>query len=85
MSSQKSQADKFKEAARELEADEDEKPWQERLKKVAKHTKGGAVERLGVGDETENPAPDKDYSGMETNEDDNEGSAEADDEEAGES
>ena len=32
----KSQADKFKEAARELEADEDEKHWEERLKKVAK-------------------------------------------------
>jgi hypothetical protein len=26
----------FKEAARELEADEDEKRWEERLKKVAK-------------------------------------------------
>ena len=32
----KSQSDKFKEAARELEADEDEKHWEERLKKVAK-------------------------------------------------
>lgn len=31
-----SQSDKFKEAARELEADEDEKHWEERLKKVAK-------------------------------------------------
>jgi hypothetical protein len=31
-----SQSDKFKEAARELEADEDEKRWEERLKKVAK-------------------------------------------------
>jgi hypothetical protein len=30
------QGDKFKEAARELEADEDEKRWEERLKKVAK-------------------------------------------------
>jgi hypothetical protein len=30
------QADKFKEAAREIEADEDEKRWEERLKKVAK-------------------------------------------------
>ena len=29
------QLDKFKEAARELEADEDEKRWDERLKKVA--------------------------------------------------
>lgn len=32
----KSQSDKFKDAARELEADEDEKRWEERLKKVAK-------------------------------------------------
>jgi hypothetical protein len=32
----KTQSDKFKEAARELEADEDEKRWEERLKKVAK-------------------------------------------------
>jgi hypothetical protein len=31
-----SQSDKFKEAAREIEADEDEKRWEERLKKVAK-------------------------------------------------
>jgi hypothetical protein len=31
-----SQSDKFKEAARELEADEDEKRWEERLKKIAK-------------------------------------------------
>lgn len=32
----KTQLDKFKEAARELEADEDEARWDERLKKVAK-------------------------------------------------
>jgi hypothetical protein len=32
----RSQSDKFKEAARELGADEDEKRWEERLKKVAK-------------------------------------------------
>jgi hypothetical protein len=32
----KSQSDKFKEAAREHEADEDEKRCEERLKKVAK-------------------------------------------------
>jgi hypothetical protein len=31
------QLDKFKELARELEADEDEAAWDERLKKVAKH------------------------------------------------
>ena len=33
---EKSQLDKFKEAARELEADEDETRWDERLKKVVK-------------------------------------------------
>lgn len=32
----KPQSDKFKEAARQLEADEDEARWEERLKKVAK-------------------------------------------------
>lgn len=32
-----SQLDKFKEAAREHEADEDEARWEERLRKVAKH------------------------------------------------
>lgn len=31
-----SQLDKFKELARELEADEDEARWDERLKKLAK-------------------------------------------------
>lgn len=30
------QSDKFKEAARELECDEDEARWEERLKKLAK-------------------------------------------------
>ena len=34
---EQSQSDKFKELARELEADEDEGRWDERLKKVAKH------------------------------------------------
>ena len=32
----KSQSDKFKEAAREHEADEDEKRWEDRLKRVVK-------------------------------------------------
>jgi hypothetical protein len=32
----RTQSDKFKEAAREHEADEDEKRWEERLRKVAK-------------------------------------------------
>jgi hypothetical protein len=36
MTRDKSQSDKFKEAARELEADEDEARWEERLKKLAK-------------------------------------------------
>lgn len=31
-----SQSEKFKRAAQELEADEDEKRWEERLRKVAK-------------------------------------------------
>jgi hypothetical protein len=33
---EKPQSKKFKEAARELEADTDEKRWEERLKRVAK-------------------------------------------------
>lgn len=33
---QKPQSEKFKEAARELDCDEDEARWDERLKKVAK-------------------------------------------------
>jgi hypothetical protein len=36
MSKENTQLEKFKEAAKELEADEDEKHWDERLKKVAK-------------------------------------------------
>lgn len=36
MTDKPSQSDKFKELARELEADEDEGRWDERLKKVAK-------------------------------------------------
>ena len=36
MNDQKSQADKFKEAARELGCDEDEARWDERLRKVAR-------------------------------------------------
>jgi hypothetical protein len=34
---EQSQIDKFKDLARELEADEDEGHWDERLKKVAQH------------------------------------------------
>lgn len=33
----KNQLDKFKDLARELDADEDEERWDERLKKVARH------------------------------------------------
>jgi hypothetical protein len=36
VTAEKTQLDKFKELARELEADEDEARWDERLKKVAK-------------------------------------------------
>lgn len=36
MTESKSQTDKFKQAARELEADEDAARWDERLKKVVK-------------------------------------------------
>lgn len=36
MTDEKTQAEKFKEAAREHEADEDEARWEERLRKVAK-------------------------------------------------
>lgn len=37
MTDDRSQLDKFKALARELEADEDEARWDERLAKVAKH------------------------------------------------
>ena len=37
MTDNQSQADKFKEAARAHEADEDEAAWDKRLKKVVKH------------------------------------------------
>jgi hypothetical protein len=36
MAKEQTQSDKFKEAARELHADEDEKRWEERLKKIAR-------------------------------------------------
>ena len=36
MTSNKPQIEKFKQAARDHEADEDEAPWDERLKKLAK-------------------------------------------------
>ncbi len=36
MADDKTQLDKFKELARELEADEDEAHWDEKLKKLAK-------------------------------------------------
>jgi hypothetical protein len=37
MTREKTQAEKFEEAARQAGADEDEARWEERLKKVAKH------------------------------------------------
>jgi hypothetical protein len=40
MDTKPSQFDKFKEAARELETDVDEKRWEERLKKIAKAKPG---------------------------------------------
>ena len=39
MPKEKTQADRFKEAAREAECDEDEARWKERLKKVAEMAK----------------------------------------------
>jgi hypothetical protein len=36
----KSQLDKFKEAARALECDQDEARWNEKLKQVARHKEG---------------------------------------------
>ena len=41
MTDKKSQFDKFKELARELEADDDEGRWDERLKKVARRRPAG--------------------------------------------
>lgn len=41
MTKPKSQSDKFKEAARELECDEDEGRWDERLRKVARPKQPG--------------------------------------------
>ncbi|MBS0255815.1 MAG: hypothetical protein JSS36_11570 [Proteobacteria bacterium] len=40
MDDKKSQSDKFKEAAREIGADEDEARWNDRLRKVAKAKPG---------------------------------------------
>lgn len=37
MATENTQSDKFKDTARELECDEDEGRWEERLKKVAAH------------------------------------------------
>ena len=41
-SAEKSQSDKFKEAAREIGADEDEARWDDRLRKVVKHKPSGS-------------------------------------------
>jgi hypothetical protein len=37
MTDEKKQSDRFKEAARAAECDEDEARWEERLKRVVKH------------------------------------------------
>lgn len=42
-----SQADKFKDLARQIEADEDEAQWEQRLKRVVKAPKPKANERGG--------------------------------------
>jgi len=42
---EKTQSDKFKDAAREAECDQDEARWTERLKKVAKPDSAGGDER----------------------------------------
>lgn len=44
MNDQKSQSDKFKEAARELECDDDEARFDERVKKLVKHKPKGEPE-----------------------------------------
>lgn len=46
MASEKSQSEKFKEAARAAECDEDEGRWEERLRKVA-HQKPSGESREG--------------------------------------
>ena len=45
MDNKRTQSDKFKDAAREAECDEDEARWTERLKKVAKVTEPKLEER----------------------------------------
>jgi hypothetical protein len=50
---------KIEEPARDLEADEDETRWEERLRNVAKHKQEpNSPEHKKVGDETLNPGPD---------------------------
>ncbi len=44
MTEDRSQADKFREAARELECDDDEQRFQERVRKLVKHK---PVEKAG--------------------------------------
>ncbi|WP_390474543.1 hypothetical protein [Altererythrobacter sp. MTPC7] len=45
MTDPKTQSDKFKDTARELEADEDEARWEKRLKKVAKTKSANSEQR----------------------------------------
>jgi hypothetical protein len=51
--------------------DTNEKRWEERLKKVAQ-PKGVPAKQTGVGDETENPLPNRDYSDAEPDQADTE-------------
>ena len=44
MATDQSQSEKFKQAARDLECDEDEGRWDERLRKIAKQKPTGGAE-----------------------------------------
>ena len=55
--SPKPQTDKFKEAAREIGADEDEARWDERLRKVVKH-------RSAPGGQSMPDRPDSEEKGL---------------------
>ena len=57
------ESDQSKRVDRELGAAEDENHWEERLRKVAKHKQApDSPEHKEVGDETNNPLPDRDES-----------------------
>ena len=48
MATRKTQADKFEELANELECDEDEAHWDERLKKVAKKVRSMRINSVMI-------------------------------------